>query len=228
MRRLVNAMVAAIAASMVAMAVLVVVYAGFDPPFSALMVWRFAGGQGIDYRPVPLDAIAPALAHAVLTAEDNRFCEHDGVDWQAVETVIDEVSEGGEARGASTVTMQTAKNLFLWPSRSVLRKGLEVPLALMIDLVWSKRRTIEVYLNIVEWGPGIYGAEAAAQRLFGRAAAKLTPRQAARLAAVLPAPLVRNAAEPGRGTRRIAERIAVRMRNTRGLFDCIGVGAGGR
>ncbi len=195
----------------------------FDPPLSALMVWRLAQGNGINQTWVDLDAMAASLPHAVLTAEDNRFCEHSGVDWDAVEVVIDQLEAGGgnAPRGASTLTMQLAKNLFLWPSRSYIRKGLEVPLAYLIDFAWSKRRIVEVYLNIVEWGPGLYGADAAARRHFGRSIKSLTRYQSALLAAALPAPLVRNAGKPGPVTRRTAARILNRMDQTRGLFGCI-------
>lgn len=193
-----------------------------DPPISALMVLRMAQGNGLDRTWVDLDAMSAALPHAVLTAEDNRFCTHSGVDWGAVEVVLDQLGAGGGTpRGASTLTMQVAKNLFLWPSRSYIRKALEVPLAYLIDLAWSKRRIIEVYLNIAEWGPGVYGAEAAARRHFGKPAKSLTRYQSALLAAALPAPRVRSAGKPGPVTRRTAAGILKRMDQTRGMFACI-------
>ena len=182
---------------------------------------RAVGGAAMDYRPVPIERMSRHLPHAVLTSEDNHFCTHHGIDWDAVETAIDEAEDGAPLRGASTITMQTAKNLFLWPDRAFLRKAIEAPLALLIDAVWSKRRIMEVYLNIVEWGPGIYGAEAAARHHFGRPAADLTPRQAAQLAAALPAPLIRSAGRPGPVTRRVTRRIEQRMRQTQGLFSCV-------
>lgn len=193
-----------------------------DPPVSALMVWRLAQGNGINRTWVDLDAMAAALPHAVLTAEDNRYCDHSGVDWDAVEVVLDRLGAGdARPRGASTVTMQLAKNLYLWPSRSYIRKFLEVPLAYLIDFAWPKRRIIEVYLNIVEWAPGVYGAEAAARRHFGVGAKDLTRYQAALLAAALPAPRLRNAGKPGPVTRANAARILKRMNQTRGMFGCI-------
>jgi len=194
-----------------------------DPPLSALMILRLVQGNGLDRTWVDIDAMAAALPHAVLTAEDNRFCSHSGVDWAAVEVVIDQLEAGGgnRPRGASTLTMQVAKNLFLWPSRSYIRKALEVPLAYLIDFAWPKRRIIEVYLNIAEWAPGVYGAQAAARRHFGRGANSLTQYQAALLAAALPAPQERNAGRPGPVTRRTAAQILRRMDQTKGLFGCI-------
>jgi monofunctional glycosyltransferase len=160
-----------------------------------LMAIRWVQGSAIDYRWRPLEAISPHLAHAVATAEDARFCEHRGIDWETLNKLMDE--PGGPSRGGSTIAMQTAKNLFLWPSRSYVRKAAELPLAAWIDFVWPKPRVIEVYLNIAEWGPGIFGAEAAAQRHFGKPAADLTRNEAALLAAALPNPHERNAGNPG-------------------------------
>lgn len=223
MRRLFKAVVVTIGALGVAVFSLIAVYSRIDPPFTALMAWRIPAGHGIHHRPVPLDEISPALVHAVLTSEDNRFCRHRGIDWREVEIVIDAAEQiGRPPRGASTITMQTARNLFLWPRRSYVRKALEVPIALLIELVWTKRRIVEVYLNIVEWGPGIYGAEMAARHHFGRPPARLATREAALLAAALPAPLERTAGRPGPVTRRAAALIEQRMARTKGLFDCVG------
>ncbi|MEH0070664.1 monofunctional biosynthetic peptidoglycan transglycosylase [Pannonibacter sp. Pt2-lr] len=141
----------------------------------------------------------PHLVRAVITSEDARFCEHEGVDWDALEGQIQRLNAGEEARGASTITMQLAKNLFLWGDRSFIRKGLELPTALMIDQILTKRRIMELYLNVAEWGEGIFGAEAAAQAWFGKSAADLTPAEASRLATALPNPVLRNPARPGRG-----------------------------
>lgn len=184
--------------------VFIVLYRFVDPPLSALMAWRAIGGAGIDYRWRDLDEIAPILPATVIMTEDARFCLHSGVDWGAVGDVWQSIEEGDAPRGASTIAMQTAKNLFLWPQRSYLRKTIEVPLAYWMDLVWGKRRTIEVYVNIAEWGPGVYGAEAAAQYHFGRPASGLTAWQAALLAASLPNPSERIAGRPGPLTRRLA------------------------
>jgi monofunctional biosynthetic peptidoglycan transglycosylase len=221
MRRVAKWLLVAVAAPG-GLGVAIVAAAAFvQPPLTALMVWRLAGGAGIDHRPVPLESISPHLRHAVLTSEDNRFCAHHGVDWVAVDEALDELADGGEPRGASTITMQIAKNLLFWPDRSYLRKALEVPFAYLIDALWSKRHILEVYLNIAEWGPGIYGAEAAARHHFARAAVDLTARQSAQLAAALPAPLVRSAGRPGPVTRRVAARILGRMDQTHGLFACV-------
>lgn len=206
--------------AVLAIAVLVPLYAVVNPPVSALMLWRLAGGQTFTYDWVPLDEIDKDLPLAVITSEDNRFCQHAGVDWQAVRQAMSE-NRGSGPRGASTISMQVVKNLFLWPSRSYVRKGLEVPLALYADLVWSKRRMIEIYLNIAEWGPGIYGVGAAAQAHFGTTPDKLTRRQAAQLAASLPNPFERIAGKPGPQTRRISRIIGQRMGRNSNLVGCL-------
>jgi len=159
-------------------------------------VIRLIEGEALHKDWVPLTQIAPALPQAVVAAEDNRFCEHSGFDWTALGEVLEELRAGGRPRGASTMTMQTAKNLFLWPDRSLLRKALEAWLTPQIELIWDKRRIIEVYLNIVEMGPGIYGAQAAAQRHFGKSAADLGRLEASLLAAVLPNPRASSPAAP--------------------------------
>jgi len=139
---------------------------------------------------IPLEKTSPALVNAVLMAEDNLFCNHHGVDWQALQQVVND--DDGPQRGASTITMQMIKNLFLWHDRSYLRKAVEIPLALGADTLLSKKRIMEIYLNIVEWGPGIYGAEAAAHYYFGRSAQNLSAREGALLAIALPNPERRN------------------------------------
>ncbi|QPC43147.1 monofunctional biosynthetic peptidoglycan transglycosylase [Kaustia mangrovi] len=222
-RRLARRIVSALAVVMALPFVLTVLYAAVPPPVSMLMILNALGGRGIEKDWVRLDDIAPALPRAVLASEDARFCEHNGVDWRAVRTVVEDALDNpGEApRGASTIAMQTAKNLYLWPGRSYLRKALEIPLAYWIDLVWPKRRQIEIYLNIAEWGPGLYGAQAAARHHFGKPASALTRREAALLAAVLPAPLERNAGRPGPVTRRIASRIVRRMAGMDPYLACL-------
>ena len=223
MGRLFRAIAIAAGALVLAVALLISVLAYADPVVSALMLWRIPDGHGIHHHPVPISRIAPDLIDAVLTSEDNNFCSHRGIDWQAVERAIEQADDsGGAPRGASTITMQLAKNLFLWPGRSYVRKPLEAPIALAMDFAWGKRRILEVYLNIAEWGPGIYGAEAAAEYHFNSTASRLTRRQAALLAAALPAPLERDAGRPGPGTSRLAARIERRMAETRGLFACVG------
>jgi monofunctional glycosyltransferase len=203
--------------------VLTLVYAFVPPPASNLMLLRAVKGNGISKDWVSLDDMSPHLAAAVLSSEDARFCSHWGVDWAELQGVIDDVMDDNEGpvRGASTISMQTAKNLFLWDGRSLLRKGLELPLALYMDSIWTKRRMLEIYLNIVEWAPGVYGAEAAAQHHFKKPAAKLTRREAALLAAVLPNPIKRQAGKPSKGVRRIATRIELRARAMAPYLACL-------
>ncbi|MGB9366455.1 MAG: monofunctional biosynthetic peptidoglycan transglycosylase [Xanthobacteraceae bacterium] len=174
-------------------------------PVSTLMLWRRATGERVERTWAPLTAIAPTLPRTVMAAEDARFCLHHGVDFGELRAAIEDADGFSEVRGGSTIAQQTAKNLFLWPGRSVIRKALEFPLALWLDVVLGKRRLMEIYLNIAEWGPnGEFGAEAAARHAFGRSARELGPREAALLAAILPNPVVRSAARPGPGVRRLA------------------------
>ena len=184
------------------------------PPVSTLMLGRWLTGRGADRTFVPLASVASTLPAAAIASEDARFCLHAGVDWDALREVIDEADEGGPSRGASTIPMQVAKNLFLWPGRSVIRKAMEIPIALYLDLVWPKRRMIEVYLNIAEWGDGTFGAEAAARRYFRKPAAELSRRESALLVAALPNPLKRNPGRPGRLETARAGRILARMAGT--------------
>lgn len=203
--------------------VMTLVYAVVPPPFSNIMLLRALSGKGIDKQWVSLDDISPALPRAVISSEDARFCQHNGVDWIEFQGVIEDAMDKDEApvRGASTVPMQTAKNLFLWDGRFAIRKLIEMPLALWMDLVWSKRRMIEIYLNIVEWAPGVYGAEAAAQHHFRKSAKKLTKKEAALLAAVLPNPVKRNAGKPSKGVRGVANRILIRMAGMGPYLTCL-------
>jgi monofunctional biosynthetic peptidoglycan transglycosylase len=191
------------------MAGLIVLYRFADPPFSALMLQRWLSGESVAKAFVPIDAMAPALVKTVLISEDGRFCEHRGIDLDAIQTALEKAGDG-TPRGASTISMQVAKNLFLWPSKSYLRKALEVPLTLAIEVVWPKRRIMEIYLNIAEWGPGVYGAEAAARHHFSKRALDLTERESALLAVALPNPIARDAGKPGAGTRRLAGLIQAR------------------
>ncbi len=202
------------------------VYAIVPPPITNLQFGRLLSGNGLKRDWVDLDQMSRHLPRAVIAAEDARFCSHNGVDWVEFQDVIDEVfdDDEGPIRGASTISMQTAKNLFLWEGRGVLgliRKGLELPIAFWMDLVWSKRRMIEVYLNEVEWAPGVYGAEAAARHHFGKSAAKLSRREAALLAAVLPNPVKRKAGKPSRRVNRIADRIILRSTGMTPYLTCI-------
>lgn len=203
-----------------AMVLLIAVFRFVDPPASALMLIRAAQGVDIDQRWVPLEKISPNLVRAVIASEDGRFCRHWGIDPREVLDAIRR-SNGGTPRGASTMTMQLAKNLFLWPRQSYLRKALEMPLTLTIDALWPKSRIAEVYLNIVEWGSGIFGAEAAARRHFDRSAAKLSRRQSALLAVTLPNPLVRKPAAPSHLLSRMASTIEARVRNMSTADDCV-------
>jgi monofunctional biosynthetic peptidoglycan transglycosylase len=199
--------------------VLVPVYR-FVPPVSTLMIfdWVTSGGA-VDRRWVPLADIDPMLAAAVIMSEDGKFCSHNGVDWAELGKVLDRSS--GPNRGASTVAMQSVKNLFLWPSRSYLRKAVEMPLALYADLVWGKAREMEIYLNVVEWGPNLFGAEAAAQRYFKVSARTLSLSQAALMVAALPNPSVRNPGKPSAGLRSLARTIAARARASGAYIDCL-------
>jgi monofunctional biosynthetic peptidoglycan transglycosylase len=174
-------------------------------PVSALMVWRRLTGAPVSRQWIDFDAISPSLPRSVVGAEDAKFCTHHGIDWDALREVVDDAEEGDVTRGGSTITQQVAKNLFLWPGRSVVRKGLELPLALWIDWVLPKQRILEIYLNIAELGPsGQFGAEAGAVYAFGHSAASLSPREAALLASILPNPKKRSARNPGPGVRRLA------------------------
>jgi monofunctional biosynthetic peptidoglycan transglycosylase len=174
-------------------------------PVSTLILYRWITGARVERVVVPLERIAPALPLAVIVAEDGRFCAHRGIDLREMREALAEADDLSEARGGSTITQQTAKNLFLWPGRSIVRKLLELPLALWIDLVLPKRRVLEIYLNVVEWGPdGQFGAEAAARYAFRKPARDLNAREAAYLAAILPNPRGRSARQPGPGVRRLA------------------------
>lgn len=174
----------------------ILLYRVVPPPVTPLMLIRLAEGEDMDRRWVPLAGISPRLAEAVIAAEDNLFCRHHGFDWESLGEVIAEYEPGEPSRGASTITMQTAKNLFLWPARSMVRKAAEAWLTVLLELAWDKQRILEVYLNVVEWGPGLYGAEAAARRYFGKPAARLSRRESALMAAVLPNPRQWSPAHP--------------------------------
>jgi monofunctional biosynthetic peptidoglycan transglycosylase len=174
-------------------------------PVSTLMAWRWLKGAPVSRQWIDFSAMSPALPRSVVASEDAKFCSHHGIDWDALRDVIDDAEDGEVTRGGSTITQQVAKNLFLWPGRSVVRKGLEIPLAMWIDLVLPKQRILEIYLNIAELGPsGQFGAEAGAAYAFGRSASALSPREAALLAAILPNPVKRSARNPGPGVRRLA------------------------
>ena len=184
-------------------------------PVSSLMAWHWLKGAPVARQWVDLSAMSLSLPRSVVGSEDAQFCAHHGVDWTALRDVMDDAGDGEVARGGSTITQQVAKNLFLWPGRSVVRKSLELPLALWIDLVLSKQRILEIYLNIAELGPsGQFGAEAGSDYAFGHSAATLSPREAALLAAILPNPVRRSARNPGPGVRRLAATYMARANAT--------------
>lgn len=193
--------------------VLIVVFRFVNPP-STLMLWRWLTGAPVERHWVPIETISPSVLQAVITSEDQLFCSHSGVDFDILRNLMSQPD--GPTRGGSTIAMQTAKNVFLWPQRSYLRKAIEIPLAMTIDFVWGKRRVMEVYLNVAEWGDGVYGVEAAARRHFRKSADMLTPMEASRLAAALPNPIRRR---PGmRSTQ--SQRVLVRMQ-AMNQWDCV-------
>jgi monofunctional biosynthetic peptidoglycan transglycosylase len=201
----------------------VLVHALVPPPTTLLMVTQAVAGQGLDYRWRSLDEISPRLVEAVIASEDARFCSHDGFDFEAIQKAMDSNARGRRVRGASTISQQTAKNVFLWPGRGWVRKGLEAGYTVLIETVWSKRRIMEVYLNVAEWAPGVYGAEAAARHWYGKGAQDLTAREAARLAAILPSPRRYSASAPGPYVRRRTARVQAAMGTVRndGLARCV-------
>lgn len=201
----------------------VLIYRVVPVPVTPLMIARSFEGRGIDHRWKPLYEISPNLVRAVVAAEDARFCEHAGFDFDAMQKAFANNQAGKKLRGGSTISQQTAKNVFLWEGRSYLRKGLEAYFTVLIEMVWGKHRIMEVYLNSVEWGPGIYGAEAASQRIFKKPARGLTTTQASRLAAILPSPLKWKAARPGPYVARRSRKIGAATGTVRrdGLDGCV-------
>lgn len=212
---------AKMAVGLVVLSVLAVLVLRFVPPVtSAFMVTRYAEGvfgghayTAIDYRWVNWKKISPQMPLAAVAAEDQKFPDHFGFDFEAMADAFEDMEDGGRVRGASTISQQVAKNLFLWKGQSFFRKGIEAGFTVLIETLWPKRRILEVYLNIAEFGDGVYGVEAAAQRYFGKAAAKLSSREAARLAAVLPNPKRFKAAAPSAYVERRTVRIERQMRN---------------
>lgn len=203
---------------------LVIVYRFVPPPATILMLERVAQGRGMDYRWRPLSKMSPTLVQAAIAAEDARFCDHHGFDLDAMEKAMAHNDRRpNKIRGGSTISQQTAKNVFLWPDRSYVRKGFEAYYTVLIEALWGKRRIMEMYLNVVEMGPGVYGAEAAAQRYFHTSAASLTPAQAAGLVAILPSPLKWKAVNPGPYVQKRTRKIGGRMVTVRsdGLAECV-------
>lgn len=206
--------------------VLSVLYAVINP-VSTLMLWRWVQGERVERIWTPLADMSPVLVRTVVASEDAGYCRHWGVDPGEIRAAIEKADDDiGEARGASTIPMQVAKNLFLWNSRSFVRKAIELPLSLWLDLVLSKRRLLEIYLNIAEWGPdGEFGVEAGARRAFRKGADEMNPSQAALLAVMLPNPHRRDAGRPGPGLRRLAGGLETRtVKEGSEIVDCLGLG----
>jgi monofunctional biosynthetic peptidoglycan transglycosylase len=201
----------------------VVIYRFVPPPATPLMVIRLAEGKGWNHRWRPIDEVSPALPRALIAAEDARFCDHHGFDFDALQKAYENNEKGRKIRGGSTISQQTAKNVFLWQGRSYLRKGLEAWFTVLIETIWGKKRIMEVYLNSIEYGPGIYGAEAASRAYFKVGADKLTQAQASRLAAILPSPLKWKAVNPGRYVKKRSNRIGKASGTVRrdGLAACV-------
>ncbi len=203
----------------------VLLYRFVAPPATPLMLIRLAAGHGLDYRWRPLSDLAPVLPDAAIASEDARFCSHNGFDLQAMEKAYEHNERRpGRIRGGSTISQQTAKNVFLWPGRSYVRKGLEAYFTVLIETLWGKRRIMEVYLNVVEMGPGLYGAEAASDRYFHHSARRLSTGEAARLVAILPNPLKYKAVGSGPYVQRRAGRVAGQALSIKagGLAACVG------
>jgi monofunctional biosynthetic peptidoglycan transglycosylase len=227
-RLLIRLAVMVLTAVLIGMPLMALAYRFVPPPITILMVERLIQGQGLDYQWRPLSEISPALAQAAVAAEDQRFCQHHGFDFQAMQKAMRRnervAARGGtKVRGGSTISQQTAKNALLWPDRSYVRKGLEAWGTVLIETIWGKRRIMEVYLNLAEMGPGIYGAQAAAERYFDEDASDLTPAQAARLVAILPSPLKWKPVTSGAYVARRSRHIGGAMSAVRedGLASCL-------
>jgi len=199
---------------------LVLIYRFVPPPVTATMI---LDGNGITKDWEPLSRIDRNMVSAVIAAEDGKFCSHNGFDKEAIEKAIQRNARGGRIRGGSTISQQTAKNVFLWQGGGYFRKGLEAWFTVLIESVWGKRRIMEVYLNIAETGIGTYGVEAGAQRYFNHSAARLSRVEAARIAAALPLPKERAVVNPTGFTRRYGNTIAARIGTVRrdGFDSCV-------
>ena len=201
----------------------VLVYAILPVPITMTMIPDAFNGNGITKRWTPLSQISPNMARAAISGEDAKFCTHHGFDWDAIKQAERANEDGHRIRGGSTISQQTAKNVFLWQGGGYVRKGVEAWFTFLIENLWGKRRIMEVYLNVAETGIGTYGVEAGAQRYFGHGAAHLSTTEAARIAAVLPQPKRRDAVDPGGFTRRHGNHIAALVGVVRrdGLDDCL-------
>jgi monofunctional biosynthetic peptidoglycan transglycosylase len=218
-RTILIALLTAIAAPVV----LTALYRAVPPPLTPLMVIRLFEGEGLRKQWTPLTRISPHLVKSVIGLEDSRFCIHGGIDWDSVSDAVSEHLQGAPLRGASTISMQTAKNLFLWPDQHFLRKVIEAPMTYMIETILGKRRIMEIYLNVVEWGPGVYGAEAAAQAYFKRPASALTPWQAGLLASILPSPRKWSPVDPTDYIQNRARTAMARAQVLSGNVKCTGI-----
>ncbi|OCC25276.1 monofunctional biosynthetic peptidoglycan transglycosylase [Croceicoccus estronivorus] len=205
---------------------LVLLFKWVPVPFTATMLMDDAfdlanGGVTKDWT--PLSRIDRNMVDAVIAAEDGKFCSHNGFDREAIEKAMERNARGGRIRGGSTISQQTAKNVFLWQGGGYFRKGLEAWFTVLIESVWGKRRIMEVYLNVAETGIATYGVEAGAQRYYKHSAARLSRSEAARIAAVLPLPKERAVLNPGGFTRRYGNTIAARIGSVRrdGLDTCV-------
>lgn len=201
--------------------VLVFAYTWLPVPATPLMLWRTAQGYTWQHEWTPIKDIPRITRYAAIASEDARFCTHTGVDWEAVEKVYNDWQDGGRLRGASTISMQTARNLFLWPGQDPVRKALEIPLTYLIESAWSKQRIMEIYLNIAEMGKGVYGIGAASQHYYKKRPAKLTPMESFRLIAILPAPLRWSPLSPGRWTRTRANTLSTRIAQLGPATRCV-------
>jgi monofunctional biosynthetic peptidoglycan transglycosylase len=196
-------------------AALILLFRFISPPATPLMIGTMLSDGPVTYRWVPLDEISPNLVRAVIAAEDGKFCSHHGFDLEAIDEALERNAAGGRLRGASTISQQTAKNLLLLPDRTWTRKGIEAYITVLIEGLWPKRRIMETYLNIAEWGPRRFGAEAAAQANFGKTAGQLSALEAASLATILPSPRRYRADRPGPYVARQSQIVAGRMDDVR-------------
>ena len=201
----------------------VLAYKFVPPPVTFTMIGDWTAGRGVEKDWMPLSRIDANMTRAAIAGEDGKFCLHHGFDKDAIQNAIRRNAQGGRIRGGSTISQQTAKNAFLWQGGGFFRKGLEAWFTVLIETIWGKRRIMEVYLNVAETGIGTYGANAGAQRYFRHDASRLTPIEAARIAAVLPLPKKRAATDPGGFTRRHGNRIARWVGTVRreGLDGCL-------
>ena len=201
----------------------VLAYRFVNPPITITMIGDLVAGRGATRDWMPLSALDRDAVRAAIAAEDGKFCSHHGFDFEAMEDAMKRNASGGRIRGGSTISQQTAKNVFLWPERSWVRKGAEAWFTLLIETIWGKRRIMEVYLNTIELGPGIYGVEAASQHYFRKPASALGVAAAGRIAAIIPSPLKWKAARPGPYVRRRTGSIEARTGTVArgGLDDCV-------